>query len=249
MRQIVLDTETTGLDWKRGNRVVEIGAIELRERRRTGLVFHRYLNPQREFEQGASEVTGLSLERLADEPTFDRVAEEFLAFVAGAELVIHNAEFDVGFLDAELRAWQPEHPGLRSLCAVTDTLALARECYPGQRNSLDALCKRLGVDNRHRQLHGAMLDAELLAEVYLAMTSGQGDLGLSADAGDMGSRGTADHAFADAQRAGPLPRVQVADDEARAHLARLVQIRAKAGQCVWDALHPPVGAAEAADQR
>lgn len=179
MRQVVLDTETTGLDWNRGNRLVEIGCIELVERRPTGRRFQRYLNPGRELEQGAQEVTGLTLEFLADKPTFDQVALELLEFIRGAELVIHNAEFDVGFLDYELGLLGPSWGRVRDHAAVLDTLGLARERFPGQRNSLDALCRRLGVDNAHRKLHGALLDAELLAEVYLALTSGQGDLVLA----------------------------------------------------------------------
>ena len=179
MRQVVLDTETTGLSWEKGNRVVEIGCIELVERRPTGRRFQRHLNPCRDMEAGAQEVTGLTREFLADKPLFAQVCDEFLDFVRGAELVIHNADFDVGFLDYELSLLGPHYGRLRDHAAVLDTLALARERYPGQRNSLDALCRRLGVDNGHRKLHGALLDAELLAEVYLAMTAGQGDLGLA----------------------------------------------------------------------
>jgi len=179
MRQVVLDTETTGLSWEKGNRVVEIGCIELLERRPTGRHFQRYLNPGREMEPGAQEVTGLTYEFLSDKPLFEHIVEEFLDFIRGAELIIHNASFDVGFLDSELARVGAQHGRLREHATVLDTLMLARERYPGQRNSLDALCKRLGVDNGHRKLHGALLDAELLAEVYLSMTAGQGDLGLS----------------------------------------------------------------------
>jgi DNA polymerase-3 subunit epsilon len=179
MRQVVLDTETTGLSWERGHRVIEIGCIELLERRPTGRRFQRYLNPEREIDQGAQEVTGLTREFLQDKPLFAQVAMEFLEFVRGAELLIHNAEFDLGFLDNELALLGEGYGRLRDHCAVVDTLGLARERFPGQRNSLDALCRRLGVDNAHRTLHGALLDAELLADVYLSLTSGQGDLGLS----------------------------------------------------------------------
>lgn len=177
MRQIILDTETTGLSWEKGNRIVEIGCVEYLDRRPTGRTFHKYLNPQREMEPGAAEVTGLTFDFLSDKPLFAEVADEFLRFIEGAELVIHNAEFDVGFLDAELRRLDRPSPGIAVLCSILDTLKLARELYPGQRNSLDALCKRLGVDNGHRQRHGALLDAELLADVYLAMTSGQTGFG------------------------------------------------------------------------
>ena len=160
-RQVVLDTETTGLEWKKGNRVVEIGCVELVERRPTGRTFHCYLNPDREFEPGAQQVTGLTLEFLQDKPRFAAVVDEFLAFVEGAELVIHNAAFDLGFLDAEL-ARLDGYPGMSGRCTVEDSLLLARQRFPGQRNSLDALCKRLGVDNSQRALHGALLDAQII---------------------------------------------------------------------------------------
>src|SRR5688572_2231833 len=176
MRQIVLDTETTGLSWDKGNRVVEIGCVELIERRPTGRRFQRYLNPDREFEPGAQEVTGLTLEFLADKPRFSEVVDEFLDFIRDAELVIHNAAFDIGFLDNELMLAGTHFGRMRDHASVLDTLGLARERFPGQRNSLDALCKRFGVDNSHRELHGALLDAQLLIEVYLALTAGQGDL-------------------------------------------------------------------------
>jgi DNA polymerase-3 subunit epsilon len=180
MRQIVLDTETTGLNADRGHRVIEIGCVELSERRRTGATFHRYLNPERAIDAGAQEVHGISEEFLRDKPKFCEVADEFLDFVRGAELVIHNAAFDLAFLDAELgllgnRGRMADH------ATVLDTLVVARERFPGQRNSLDALCKRMGVDNAHRELHGALLDASLLADVYLAMTAGQGSLELAAE--------------------------------------------------------------------
>jgi len=180
MRQVVLDTETTGLEVGKGHRVIEIGCVELLERRPTQRKFHRYLNPQRAIDEGARAVTGIDDEFLRDKPLFAQVAREFVDFIGDAELIIHNAAFDLSFLDAELALVDPGHVGLASRMKVLDTLALAREKYPGQRNSLDALCKRLGVDNGHRDLHGALLDAELLADVYLAMTAGQGDLGLAA---------------------------------------------------------------------
>jgi DNA polymerase III subunit epsilon len=176
MRQIVLDTETTGLDALRGHRVIEIGCIELLERRRTGREFHRYLNPQREVDRGAAAVHGLSDEFLADKPLFAQVVADFIAFIDGAELIIHNAPFDLGFLNMELDRMGKEYSSVTQRCSVVDTLKLAREKYPGQRNSLDALCKRLAVDNSQRDLHGALLDANLLAEVYLALTAGQGEM-------------------------------------------------------------------------
>ncbi len=175
-RQIVLDTETTGLDPALGHRVIEIGAVEILNRRITGANFHVYLNPDRDSDPGALQVHGLTREFLADKPRFPAVAEEFLAFVRGAEVLIHNAPFDVGFLDAELARLGA--PALRAHCEVHDTLKLAKELHPGQKNNLDALCKRYAVDNSGRALHGALLDAQLLAEVYLAMTRGQESLGI-----------------------------------------------------------------------
>lgn len=231
MRQVVLDTETTGLYADRGDRVVEIGCVELLERRPSGRTFHCYLNPDREFSAGAQEVTGLTLEFLADKPRFHEVAEEFLAFVDGAELVIHNAAFDIGFLDAELARLGPQSGDMKSRCTIEDSLLLARERYPGQRNSLDALCRRLGVDNAHRQLHGALLDAQLLAEVYLAMTSGQSELGLAAGAAD--AAGAAKAGKVEFETTGERPRVRVAAEELDQHAARLQALRKKAGKCLW----------------
>ena len=226
-RQIVLDTETTGLEWRKGNRVVEIGCVELRERRPSGRTFHRYLNPDREFEPGAQEVTGLTLEFLADKPRFAEVVDEFLAFVDGAELVIHNAAFDIGFLDAEL-ARLDGYGTMLGRCTVEDTLLLARQRFPGQRNSLDALCKRLGVDNSRRQLHGALLDAQILTDVYLALTSGQGEIGFASEVAKTAAVVQA-VAASDAVR----PRVRIAADEAEAHAARLQGLQKKAGRCLW----------------
>ncbi len=232
MRQIVLDTETTGLSWERGNRLVEIGCIELMERRPTGRRFQRYLNPGREMEPGAQEVTGLTLEFLADKPLFAHVVLELLEFIRGAELIIHNADFDIGFLDYELSMVGVEHGRVADHARVLDTLAMARERFPGQRNSLDALCRRLGVDNAHRKLHGALLDAELLSEVYLAMTSGQGDLVLS-----MGSSASKP-VDATVSVTGTVLRRRIllaSADEVQAHLARMEQIARKSGgKLLWD---------------
>lgn len=176
-RQIVLDTETTGLDPAAGHRIIEIGCVELRERRLTGENFHVYIKPEREIDAGALEVHGITNEFLADKPLFAAVQQRFLDFVDGAELIIHNAPFDVAFLDHELQLNGHERP-LAEYCKVTDSLALARKMYPGQRNSLDALCKRLEINNSHRTLHGALLDSEILADVYLRMTGGQTTLSL-----------------------------------------------------------------------
>lgn len=173
MRQVVLDTETTGLEVRQGHRLIEIACVELEERRITGREYHTYLNPDRAIDEGARAVTGIADEFLLDKPRFGEVVDQFLAFIAGAELIIHNAAFDVGFLDAELALLPVSRGVVGDHCRVLDTLAMAREQYPGQRNSLDALCRRFGVDNSGRGLHGGLIDAQLLAEVYLAMTSGQ----------------------------------------------------------------------------
>jgi DNA polymerase III subunit epsilon len=231
MRQIVLDTETTGLSWERGNRVVEIGCVELVERRPTGRTFQRYLNPERDFEPGAQEVTGLTWDFLADKPKFAEVAEEFLAFVDGAELVIHNAAFDLGFLDYEFSRLGSHYGRLHERCRVEDSLAMARQRYPGQRNSLDALCRRLGVDCSHRQLHGALLDAQLLAEAYLALTSGQSEIGFSSAVETVQ---VAIATIGEGALATSRPRVSVTSEEALAHEARLAVLRKKAAVCVWD---------------
>jgi DNA polymerase-3 subunit epsilon len=179
MRQIILDTETTGLEVRQGHRLVEIACVEMVERRLTGRHYQTYLNPDRAIDEGARQVTGIEDEFLLDKPRFGEVVEEFLAFIDGAELIIHNASFDIGFLNAELSLLSNGLGKIGDRCSVLDTLAMARERYPGQRNSLDALCKRLGVDNSRRDLHGGLIDAQLLADVYLAMTSGQSALDLS----------------------------------------------------------------------
>ncbi len=233
MRQVVLDTETTGLEWKIGNRVVEIGCVELLERRPSGRTFHVYINPQREFEQGAQEVTGLTLDFLADKPLFADIIDEFIAFIAGAELVIHNAAFDVGFLNYELSLAGDRYGRIDDHSGVLDTLALARQKYPGQRNSLDALCRRLGVDNSHRQLHGALLDAQLLAEAYLAMTSGQGEIGF--DAGAESAAEVVVPSWLPSGDGGVRPRVIVSAADVEAHIARMAAIakKAKDGRVLW----------------
>jgi DNA polymerase-3 subunit epsilon len=178
MRQIILDTETTGLDPVKGHRIIEIGCLELVNRRLTGKVFHYYLNPERDIDTGAVAVHGITKEFLANKPKFNEILPNFLEFVTDAELVIHNAPFDLGFINAELKK-SKHKKSIETYCTVLDTLVLARKNYPGQRNSLDALCKRLKVDNSNRKYHGALLDAELLAEVYLQMTGGQVAMNLS----------------------------------------------------------------------
>ncbi|MBL8298135.1 MAG: DNA polymerase III subunit epsilon [Rhodanobacteraceae bacterium] len=231
MRQIVLDTETTGLEVTRGHRLIELGCVELLSRRVSGSQYHRYLNPERDIDAGAQAVHGISIEFLADKPRFADVAVEFLDYIKGAELIIHNAAFDVGFIDAELARLGPEFGRLSDHATVLDTLLLARERYPGQRNSLDALCKRLDIDNSHRELHGALLDAEILADVYLALTAGQGALDFALDAEPPPLQVVAAQTLSER----PAVRVIMADtDELAAHEARLAAIdKASKGACVW----------------
>ena len=228
MRQIILDTETTGLEHSEGHRVIEIGCVELIDRRLSGKHFHQYLNPQREIEGGALEVHGISNEFLQDKPLFEDVVEEFLEFIEGSELIIHNAPFDVGFLDSELALLQRQDR-LSDHAGVLDTLELARDLHPGQRNSLDALCKRYEVDNSSRTLHGALLDAEILADVYLAMTGGQSDLALSFEAA---AQDVAGESFEVSERP-PIPILLPTDEDSAKHEARLQSIHKKSGHCLW----------------
>lgn len=229
MRQVVLDTETTGLEHRDGHRIIEIGCVEMIERRLTGRNYHVYLNPEREIEEGAIKIHGITNEFLSDKPRFVDIAEEFMEFIRESELLIHNASFDVGFLDAELARMESDIR-VESLSRVLDTLALARELHPGQRASLDALCKRYEVDNSNRDLHGALLDAELLAEVYLAMTGGQVDLCLDL-AGD-GEEEIAGEVVTgiDLSR---LVVKQPDGEEISAHRDRLQAIEDRAGRCLW----------------
>jgi DNA polymerase III subunit epsilon len=232
MRQIVLDTETTGLAPEEGHRIIELGCIEICNRRVSEQRFQRYLNPEREIDIGAAEVHGLTLEKLREYPRFQEVALEFVEFIRGAELIIHNAPFDVGFINHELSLLGEAWGKLEDYCTVFDTLKFARERHPGQRNSLDALCKRYEIDNGHRNLHGALLDAELLADVYLALTGGQSAMELDSQARLGQQAGTASVAT----RKGPRQsRVISADPgELAAHHARLEGIaRVSGGRCVW----------------
>src|SRR5215469_998484 len=239
MRQIVLDTETTGLEPGLGHRIIEIGCVELLNRRATGRRFHRYLNPEREIDEGALAVHGITRAELEREPRFGEIAEELLEFIRGAELVIHNAAFDVAFLDMELGRLPVGAPTIASLCQVLDSLALAREMHPGQRNSLDALCKRYSVDNSRRELHGALLDAQLLADVYLAMTGGQGALALGESAAP--ARLTEGQAVRVLVRPpAPLRVIEATEEERRAHEAFLDLIAKKSGVCVWRLVEPTV---------
>ena len=228
MRQIILDTETTGLEPQQGHRLIEIGCVELLNRRFSGPNFHRYLNPEREVDAKAQEIHGLSTELLADQPRFAEIADELLEYVAGAELVIHNADFDVGFLNAELS--RLGRPPITEFCAgVTDTLHLAKELHPGKRNTLDALCERYGVDNSNRTLHGALLDAELLAEVFLAFTRGQESLVIEAVETRRDARSAA--TMLPARRGRVL---QPSPDELAAHAEYLLRLdQASKGGCLW----------------
>lgn len=232
MRQIVLDTETTGLEPEQGHRIIEIGCVELVNRRLSGRHFHQFVRPDRAVDPAAFAVHGISDQALADKPRFPEVAEAFLAFIDGAELIIHNAPFDVGFLNHELTRLGEGQSPIESYCRVLDTLALARELHPGQRNSLDALCKRYAVDNSGREFHGALLDAEILAEVYIAMTGGQATLDLSAVAA---TRAAPLNAVGGEQaRRGPLRVIRASDREIEAHRERLRAIDdASDGSCVW----------------
>jgi DNA polymerase-3 subunit epsilon len=229
VRQIVLDTETTGLELAEGHRIIEIGCVELLHRRATGRHWHRYLRPGRDVDPGALAVHGITSEFLAAQPAFAEIAGEFLAFVEGAELVIHNAEFDVAFLDAELRG-AGISPGIGERCRICDTLAMARRMHPGQRNSLDALCKRYNVDNSGRDLHGALKDARILADVYLAMSGGQAALGLDAAP----QSGRAEEAGAASPGAARIPVVRASAAELAAHERSLDAIdRASNGRAMF----------------
>lgn len=238
MRYVVLDTETTGMPVGDGHRIIEIGCIELDGRQPTGRHYHVYIQPDREIDEGAIAVHGITDDYLKDKPRFKDIADEFFEFIEGAELVIHNAPFDIGFMENEFALLgQTERADLSQHCTVLDTLVLARERHPGQRNNLDALCKRYGVDNSGRELHGALLDAEILAEVYLAMTGGQTHLSLAGDSGDEGTgyvRATAIQRIA-ADRA-PLSVVPATAQELEAHQQFLERIKqASAVELPWDA--------------
>ncbi len=232
MRQIVLDTETTGLEVADGHRIIEIGCVELLHRRPTGRSWHRYLRPGREVDPGALAVHGITNEFLSTQASFAEIAEEFLAFVDGAELVIHNAEFDVGFLNAELQTAGMAQ-SIAERCRICDTLAMARRLHPGQRNNLDALCKRYNVDNSGRDLHGALLDARILADVYLAMSGGQAALGLDSGPAEHGAATTAGPATRGTVR---IPVIRASASELAAHEKSLDAIdRASKGQAIFRA--------------
>lgn len=237
MRQIVLDTETTGIDPKQGHRIIEIGCVEMVGRKLTNRHFHVYINPEREVEEEAFNVHGISNEFLADKPKFAAVAQEFLDFIKGAELVIHNAPFDVGFIDHEF-SMLGNFPKVADICSVVDSLAYARRKHPGQKNSLDALCKRYGIDNSHRELHGALLDSEILADVYLLMTGGQIAMGGFGGDGDEGE----EDRLAIRRISTDRPRLKVLKANAaelESHNERLDLIDKKSGLSLWRKLENP----------
>src|SRR5688572_499567 len=230
MRQIVLDTETTGLEPNAGHRIIEIGCVELVNRKPTSNRFHRYINPEREVDRGALEVHGIENDFLATQPKFADVASELVEFISGAELVIHNADFDIEFLNHELKRLPGMPREIRDRCGVLDTLALARRLHPGQRNSLDALAKRYNVDNSKRELHGALLDAQILADIYLAMTGGQVSLSLDSEPSRAATTSAVDLAVD--RRGLELVVIAASAEEARAHEAML-SMMAKRGQPIW----------------
>lgn len=235
MRQVVLDTETTGLEVSQGHRIIEIGCVELVNRRLTGRHYHQYVNPQRQVDEGALAVHGITDDFLADKPLFGQIADAFIEFVQGAELVIHNAPFDLGFLDSEIDQARPEAAPLNQQCQIIDTLIMARQKHPGQRNNLDALCARYGVDNTKRDLHGALLDAEILADVFLSMTGGQRDLlgGLAGQDESEGMTASSSERRTIELDASMLRVVNASTEEARAHQQRLQEITAAGEPALW----------------
>lgn len=234
MRQIVLDTETTGLEPRLGHRIIEIGCVEVIDRRVTDNRYHQYINPERDIDEGAVEVHGITSAFLADKPRFADIVDDFLNFIRGAELVIHNAPFDVGFIDHELNLLNQQQNNVANICTVLDTLVLARKMHPGQKNNLDALCKRYDIDNSQRDLHGALLDAEILADTYLAMTGGQTTLSLGGhdDGSDMHSDMAKPRKVC--VNSGQLKVIRASAEELASHESRLVAInKASDGNCVW----------------
>lgn len=234
MRQIVLDTETTGLETSQGHRIIEIGCVELFNRRLTGRHYHQYIKPEREIDAGAQAVHGISTAMLADKPVFARIADEFLQFIGDAELIIHNAAFDIGFLNYELNMLRPGFGSVSNRCHIIDTLLMARAKHPGQKNNLDALCKRYGVDNSQRELHGALLDAEILADVYLLMTGGQTALSLGGNQSKDEEGGDQNALRRLAASRKPLPIISVTPEELELHQHKLAVIAKSSGDnCVW----------------
>jgi DNA polymerase-3 subunit epsilon len=236
MRQIVLDTETTGLETSQDHRIIEIGCVEMVNRKLTGRHYHQYINPQRKVDEGAMEVHGITDQFLEDKPLFDAIAPEFFEFVTGADLIIHNAPFDLGFINHETAKLPGNIAAIETGCKIIDTLALARQKHPGQKNNLDALCKRYGVDNSQRDLHGALLDAEILADVYLLMTGGQVNLNINdQSAADSGEINQASNIRRLPDSRPPLRVITANDHEIARHQAKLESIEAASGNCIWQA--------------
>jgi DNA polymerase-3 subunit epsilon len=236
MRQIVLDTETTGLETSQDHRIIEIGCVEMVNRKLTGRHYHQYINPQRKVDEGAMEVHGITDQFLEDKPLFDAIAPDFFEFVVGADLIIHNAPFDLGFINHEITKLPGNIAAIETGCKIIDTLALARQKHPGQKNNLDALCKRYGVDNSQRDLHGALLDAEILADVYLLMTGGQVNLNINdQSAADSGEINQASNIRRLPDSRPPLRVIVANDHEIARHQAKLDSIEAASGNCIWQA--------------
>ncbi|HIG64882.1 MAG TPA: DNA polymerase III subunit epsilon [Methyloprofundus sp.] len=229
-RQVVLDTETTGLNPKEGHRIIEIGCVELVNRRLTDRQFHMYINPERHIDDGAIEVHGITNEFLVDKPLFKEVVDDFVDFIRGAELIIHNAPFDVGFIDQELSLAHSAVKNVNDICTVFDSLVYARKKHPGQRNSLDALCKRYGIDNSHRDLHGALLDSEILSDVYLLMTGGQLSMLEDDDLSDSGQEHVIQRLSSDRP---PLKVIQCTEEELLEHQKTLAMLEKTSGACLW----------------
>lgn len=234
-RQVVLDTETTGLDFKQGHRIIEIGCVELENRRRTGREYQTYLNPERTIDEGATKIHGLNMDFLLDQPVFADIANTFIDFIQNSELIIHNAPFDLGFINMELKRMTPQLGDISDYCIVCDTLLLARQIYPGQKNTLDNLCKRLKVNNEKRQLHGALLDAQLLADVYLAMTGRQEEFLLAestptpADTIRNSTTANKNNALL------PLRVIKPTQEELQEHYKKLKEIaKESGGDCLWE---------------
>lgn len=232
-RQIILDTETTGIETRHGNRIIEIGCVEMIDRKMTGHNYHQYIQPDRESEEGALNVHGITSEFLADKPRFHEIAADFLAYVKGAELIIHNAPFDIGFLDYELDKLDGDWGSVTDVCTVVDSLVMARDMHPGQRNSLDALCKRYDINNTHRELHGALLDSEILGDVYLAMTGGQVTLSLETKAPQTSTDEDEPSVGGISLPLEGLRVIKANNEEIAAHDARMEAIIGSSGKTLW----------------
>lgn len=232
-RQIIMDTETTGIEIKAGNKIIEIGCVELVDRKFTGNNYHQYLNADRDSEEGALNVHGITTEFLADKPRFHDVVGDFMEYIKGAELIIHNAPFDIGFLNHELKLVDPSWGKIEDICTIVDSLVMARDMFPGQRNSLDALCKRFDINNAHRELHGALLDSEILGDVYLAMTGGQVTLSLDSKAAETVETDESEIVGSISLPSDALRVISANADELQAHSDRMEAIVKQSGKTLW----------------